>query len=407
MPAQNPNLVTAKLMAEIAVDFNIGADLVSKGNRAIEKYLGAEQASGDTVYVPIMDSGKVYKNMDLTGIDLAVKRDAVPVTVNSYTAAANVSHEDFTLSINNPELMTKRVAKLANEANLDAYRTLQRGSTAFVVPATKTTEEIRMAAFDAEAFTVGSKLGGSTFGVSHPTTHNRIVTSLQANFGGNQNLGKDLYRNELGDFMGFSWSKGSDQNTITAVDSDWGDITLTDGSDVFTFDGTGPTTTVVGAVSQPFNVAGVYAADALGIATGRLATFYAVYDGSDWKLTYPADFTGARQANWTATINDAGAVVPTTVVGAGIDQLNTGTTYLSPSVIWKENDFLVGVKGLEKFHGSDSFTVPTAFRERGILPLRGTAWTDPLKGVSLFRVDLLLGFALYQRVSVSSIWIPA
>ena len=407
MGAQNPNVVTAQLMAEIAVDFNIGADLISRGSRRIDKALGAEDATGDTVYVPIMDSGKVYKNMDLTGIDLSVKRDRVPVKVGSMTTAATVSHEDYTLAINNPEIMTKRVAKLANESNLDAYRCLQRGSTAFVVPTTKTDAEIRNAAFEAEAFTIGSKMGGETFGVSHPTTHNRIVSSLQTNFGGAQGIGKDLYRNELADFMGFKWSKGSDVNTLTAIDSDWGDVTLTDGSTVFTFDGTGPAAPKTGDVSQPFTVAGVYAADALGIATGRLATLYAVYDGTDWELTYPADFTGARQALWTETINDPLGVAPTTVVGAGADQLTIGTTYLSPSVIWKENDFLVGVKGLEKFHGTDSFTIPTAYSERGILPLRGTAWTDPFKAVSLFRVDVLLGFSLYQRVSVSSIWIPA
>ena len=79
-------LVTAKLMADVAMEFNIGADLLSKSNRSIDKYLGAEKKSGDTVYVPIMDSGEVFDNLDLTNPQAAGKlapdRDEVPVTVS-------------------------------------------------------------------------------------------------------------------------------------------------------------------------------------------------------------------------------------------------------------------------------------------------------------------------------------
>ena len=67
----------------------------------------------------------------------------------------------------------------------------------------------------------------------------------------------------------------------------------------------------------------------------------------------------------------------------------------------------MAVKGLEKFYGMDSLTVPTQYRDKGILPLRGTAWTDPEKAATIFRVDVLLGMAAYTRTSMCAIYIAA
>lgn len=75
--ASNQNIVNARIMAEMAMEFNIGADILGKGNRHIEKYLGAEKMSGDTVMVPITGGGEVYDHLDLSNEDLSVQRDAV------------------------------------------------------------------------------------------------------------------------------------------------------------------------------------------------------------------------------------------------------------------------------------------------------------------------------------------
>ena len=61
--ATNQQIVNARILAEMAVQFNIGADILGKGNRFIEKHLGAEKMSGDTVMVPVVDSGRVSKNL--------------------------------------------------------------------------------------------------------------------------------------------------------------------------------------------------------------------------------------------------------------------------------------------------------------------------------------------------------
>ena len=44
------SIVNAKLMADVALEFNIGADLLSKANRSIDKYLGAEKKSIETKF---------------------------------------------------------------------------------------------------------------------------------------------------------------------------------------------------------------------------------------------------------------------------------------------------------------------------------------------------------------------
>ena len=73
-------IVNATLMAEYAVQFNLGADILSKGSRKVESMLGADRMSGDTVNVTIMDSGKVFDKLDLTSEKgkLAVQRSSVP-----------------------------------------------------------------------------------------------------------------------------------------------------------------------------------------------------------------------------------------------------------------------------------------------------------------------------------------
>lgn len=38
----NQQIVNARIMAEMAVQFNIGADILAKGNRHVESKLGAE-----------------------------------------------------------------------------------------------------------------------------------------------------------------------------------------------------------------------------------------------------------------------------------------------------------------------------------------------------------------------------
>ena len=67
----------------------------------------------------------------------------------------------------------------------------------------------------------------------------------------------------------------------------------------------------------------------------------------------------------------------------------------------------MAVKGLEKFYGCDSLTIPTQYREKGILPLRGLCWTDPVKASTIFRVDVLLGMTAFLRTSMAAAYVEA
>lgn len=461
-------IVNATLMAEYAVQFNLGADILSKGNRKVESMLGSERMSGDTVNVTIMDSGKVFDKLDLTSEKgrLAVQRSSVPVQVKPITVAAEASVKQLTLEIKNPAIMAKRVANMQDEVNKRAFGCLLGGSQPYVATAGLTgparDAAYREAAFDAEAHATGSKFAASTYGIVHPQTWNRMVPSLMGNYGANQKIGTDLFKNELGDFLGFRWTKGME---FTRITGDTG-YTVTV---VGTFDkntgkvGTGGLTiadsnsnTVTGRydgevfplpVSISFTIdsqagAVVNCVDALGKNIGIEKKYFLAWDkaNSCWNLAQPVFFEGPRKNADSADYNAALAVLEaqaplltgdtesaydrpqngnTTVVIGGVptsvtvvlasvstNVLANGKHYLAPAVMWKEPDFLIAVKGLEKSPTGDSFTIPTEFSEKGILPLRGTYWGDDYASVNLFRVDALFGFNMRQGISAASVYLP-
>lgn len=435
----NQSIVNARIMAEMAVQFNIGADILGKGNRFIEKYLGAEKMSGDTVMVPVVDSGKVFETLDLSGQDLSVQRDAVPVSVGPLSTAAMIDQETLTLSIKDPAVMGKRVAKLAMIANSKAYKCLAGNAlNAVVIAATDITNNAgvtgRNKFYDAFALCDGSKLDGETYGVCNPLVWAKLIAMFQSNYAPNNKEGSDLYKNELGPLGGLTWTKSNQLEQFTAAT-----ITATValsytglysdraiqapeavnsvGMPTVTVAG-GSSATVnnffvtkeVGALSQPFSLTGVYSTDMFGQSTGRLAIFHFVADTvqngtvTAAHLAGPVFFEGPRQNVYSASYNASTKQLAATNV---VNVLTNGTTYLAPAVIWKRDDFLVAVKGLEKFYGMDSLTVPTQYRDKGILPLRGLAWTDPEKAATIFRVDVLLGMAAYTRTSMCAIYIAA
>lgn len=448
--ASNQNIVNARIMAEMAMEFNIGADILGKGNRHIEKHLGAEKMSGDTVMVPITGGGEVYDHLDLSNEDLSVQRDAVPVTVGPLCTAAAVDQETLTLSIKNPEILAKRVANLAMHANDMAYKCLVNNSLNTSVISnldivgsanqpSGAGYKGRSKLYDLKAIVEGSKMGGETYGVVHPLTWAKLIAMFQGNYAPNDKIGNDLYRNELGELLGIKWTKGQYLEVVTGVTqgitvnsidyatmfpattdtygkkNDYGvqaNAPFAVGS-YFTPDIDVTVTAKLGKgeISQPFTIAGVYSTDVFGKSTGRLATFRIQNIGESaekpvYKLVGSVFFEGPRQ-NVTSADYDTAThkLEPTTT--ATTDLLTAGTSYLPPAVVWKRDDFLVAVKGLEKFYGCDSLTVPTQYREKGILPLRGLCWTDPVKASTIFRVDVLLGMTAFLRTSMAAAYIEA
>lgn len=464
-------IVNAQLMANLAVEFNVGVDILSKGNRTIESKLGASNMSGDTVNVTIMDSGKVFRNsLDLAGLrgTLGVNRGSVPVKVAPLGIAAEASEGELALAIERPEVMAKRVANLQDEVNRQAYRGILGSTQPYVVPtiAGMTGDQIdrayRQACFDAEAHVQTSKLGGNVFGLAHPQTWNRVVPTLMANFGANPKVGSDLYKNELGDFMGYRFTKGADTMRITAIDVKNSVATITVGLN-------GELTTTLASIGgvtgdsegeifpMPVYLADgngdpLQCVDALGKPTGvpkavffkwRVTT-WAMTPGQGWigtngvwelaqplflagprknahsleYETYIATGTGAHDQHgfidpnfdwyatqeWNRPKDPALTNPPLTFTVSNV--LTDGKTYLAPMVMYHESDFLIAVKGIEKMSSADSFTIPTEFKDKGIIPWRGTFWTDPYTSLGLFRVDGLMGFSMYQGVSGASIFLP-
>ena len=432
-------IVNARLMAEMGIQFNIGADILGKGNRKIEQYLGAEKMSGDTVMVPIVDSGKVFRKLDLSGEDLSVARDAVPVSVGPLSTAAVIDQETLTLSLKDPAVMAKRVAKLALDASEQAYGCLAGSAlSAQVINTTDITGNNGFAArnkiYDAFALCEGSKFDGEVYGVVHPMVWSKLIAAFQNNYSPNDKVGNDLYKNELGELAGIKWTKSNFLKTITgmtindtialdytgafnqglfdvqapnAVPS-YGQPAMTFGTNMDNFFDTKE----VGALSQPFtltlNGEAVQTTDIFGNPTGQTATFRLIatsvtggaVDGC--KFAGPVFFEGPRQ-----NVYHSGYASHALAAATAANVLTNGTRYLAPAVVWKKDDFLVAVKGLEKFFGMDSLTIPTQYRDKGILPLRGLAFTDPVKAATIFRVDVLLGVSAFLGVSMQSIYIQA
>ena len=463
-------IVNATLMSKMGMQLYLGADILGKGNRTVEKMLGADRMSGDTVNVTIMDSGKVFDKLDLTSEKgkLAVQRSSVPVKVKPIVTAAEVSIKQLTLEIQKPDLMAKRVANMQDEINRRSFYALLSSAQPYVATAGLTgparDAAYREAAFDAEAHTTGSKFSASTFGIVHPQTWNRLVPSLMGNYGANQKIGTDLFRNELGDFLGFRWTKGmvfgrikagynpaALANTITAAlatgaafnkttgllnETGNGFIDITDSASnpvVGSYDGEVFPQPVSLAFTVGGNATTLMCVDALGKSTGIERKFFLKWDAraaggvGSWQLAYPVFFEGPRKnvdsAEYNATLiglypnldpdadseydNPAAlsaAVVALTTISFNV--LTSGKTYLAPAVMWKEPDFLVAVKGLEKSPTGDSLTIPTEFSDKGIMPLRGTYWGDDYATVNLLRVDGLFGFNMYQGVSSAAVFLP-
>ena len=168
----------------------------------------------------------------------------------------------------------------------------------------------------------------------------------------------------------------------------------------------------MGALSQPFTLTldgePVQTTDIFGNPTGQEATFRFIAT----EVTGGA-VTGARFAGFVffegprQNVYHPSYASHALTGAAATNKLTNGVKYLAPAVVWKKDDFLVAVKGLEKFYGMDSLTIPTQYRDKGILPLRGLAWTDPVKAATIFRVDVLLGMSAFLGVTMQSIYIQA
>lgn len=446
----NTKIVNARILANMAVQFNIGADILAKGNRHVESKLGAENMSGDTVMVPIVDAGQVFHQLDLSGEDLSVQRDAVPVTVKPLATAAALSQEDLTLSIKQPEVMGKRVANMALDASVQACDCLEANS----LNATKIlTTEItgnggfagRNKLYDLFALCEASKLAGETYGVVHPMVWSKLIAMFQDNYAPNPKQGSDLYRNELGELAGIKWSKtqllkqivGKTISESASFDfqsaMNYADVQAPNQVPTTVF-GSGfalgtpancanffpATGNKVGDLSEPFICTStngtVNSTDALGNDTGKPAVFHlratAVSGGAVTAavLAAPVFFEGARKNVYCVDYVPYDMATPGTTGTLSVTAsnfLDNGVTFLQPALVWKRDDFLVAVKGLEKFFGMDSMTIPTIYKEKNILPLRGWAWTDPEKAKTIFRVDVLLGMAAYTRTSMNALYIQA
>lgn len=405
----------AKYMLDYAVSFDIGASILKKGGREVSSSFSASNATGDTVNVPIYGSGKVYDKMDISDQKgkMGGDRAMVPVKVTPLVTGGECTSMQLTLEMKRKDIMAKRVALLVDKANHRAWDAILGGSQAYVASA-KTADAIGEAIGDAHAQTEECGYAGSTFAMATPTTYQRIVNALGDKWGGSSE-GKHLFAGTIGNFMGINWGKGARVQRVTGVNQGFSTITAnstggsssgTSGSVTGSYDGELSQPVKITHVDTNSNTHKIYCVDCFGRSNGIEKTIYLKWDSANsrWDFASPIFFTGPRKnAHCDAWVEGTTTSLALTCT----DVLTANTVYMSPTIMWKDTDLLIALKGIEPMESKPSYTIPIEFKEKGPLPLRGTLDGDAYASSELMRVDTMLGYALYQGVSATGLYIPA
>ena len=408
-------IVSAKLLMQYAKALDIGCDVLKFGNRTVEKQLAAENMSGDTVYATIADGGYVQQgDLDLENAinngEGKVKREQVPLTVKPITGYYNLTQGDVDLLIKDSEFADRVVARMCDSVNSAAEDCItKKGTKAYAINAA--TDIVPMF-FDALAVIEQSKIKGSVKGMGNAIALRHLASGLSGTSIGVHASANALWSGDIKNFAGLQFSKdgavglvkGTSFNTVNvaSISADGLHITFSAAPVTGYADGTQTTPFTVGTGAHQVNLL-----DDLGNDTGVAASFTAHYvaaedtagSGKTWVLDRPYFAMATDPRKWCTDISATAANNAVTGV------LTANADYYKPVLLWNENDFLVGVKGLQPLKGQDSATVPTGFSEKGILPIRGTAWGNPVKSCHNVRFDAMFGFNMYKGITGASMYI--
>ena len=432
-------IVNAKLLSQVATSLDIGCDVLHFGNRKLEKQLSAENMSGDTVYVTEADGGKIIDgslNTEAAGEgDKAVARSETPITVAPIVGTYQLSQEQLDLMIKESEFADKMVARMVDKVNGKAADCIASGCRAVVVEKDSSTSAIKTddlvaAFFDSLASIEASKIKGKIYGLGNSLTLNAMARGLaQGTAGiGIQSHGGELWQRNLANFGGLDWSKSGILGTVTqsasvnGIDQVTGYSKVVDpcGSGFYVIDKvtihlSSSVTLAAGDAVTPITVAGWCMTDALGNSTGIPLSLEGTVDAAVTssqsvvvKLSRPihaAALDPLRNGYVPGFVNEGGEPSGLTLVAVSV--LSADKTYYKPVLMWNENDFYVAVKGLSPMKASDSATIPGGFTDKGILPLRGTAWTEHATSQLNVRFDCMYGFMMKRGIAGVKVYIEA
>lgn len=458
----NP-VISAEVLSKYAISFQIGADIMKLANRKFEKDFSADNMIGDnTSYFVMSDGGEVLENgLDLTAGassraathvdgDANLRRvKGKTVTLKSLTMRYTMNQEDLDLLIKEEEYGSKMTARAVELVNARAYNTILGGCNAIVANkganATATAQNILQAFIDAQAYLEASKMEGQLCGMASLWNDKAIsqayalsgISNGGSIFKASQATGLDAGKG----FLGFSWAKATAGQNTKIVGLNYGTAKTVsaftshledDGSIVVT----GCTLSDAqsgwaanGHVDSPFTISGIECVDELGNSTGVLKTFTGTAT-STTAITFdvPLRFNiGSYDASGNVTSRNvdplANGTLPTGVTvgsngaltiadsGAAVDVrgvLTASSSYYKPCLLWKKEEFLAAFKGLMPMKGADSKTIPSRFGgEKGVLPWRGTAWTDEEASVHKVRFDVYYGFGILKGIGMQAIYIEA
>ena len=423
-------IVNAELLARVADSIDIGCDVLHFGNRQIEKSLGAENMSGDTVYITEADGGAEFDGIDCSGSigSCGVSRARLPLQVGVKGCIYELSQAQRDLMVKDGEFADKMMARFIDGRNAEAYGCISGACTASAVDKTSgviKSDDIVNAFYDALAGIEASKIKGKVFGIGNGLSLNAMTKGLAQGTGiGMYNKGNELWKRGLANFAGMDWSKsgvlGRVQDTIqptkltaytVADDANFaGNVSGSAFKVITHVTLTGTAGGAVGDAVQPFLVEGWDLCDVLGNDTGlqiSLEGTVSAVSGTSYtvKLANPVRFQALDPFR-----NVYGSINTSSTASLNVDVtpvLTGGKTYLNPVLLSSDDEFYVAVKGLEAMKAKDSATVPSGFGDKGILPIRGTAWSDPKTSVTYARFDAMFGYMMKRGIASRKIYIEA
>lgn len=388
------------LTSNIAVPFvaETESNLAILANGRVDFNKEYKPGTGSSIDVLIPGYGSTGTGADLTGRISDVKNNKVSVALTQYSDGVALESLEQSLKLSNYEdqVATPYGAKFASDVQKVAVETLWKGAaTAISIAPVSGAASMTYGDISKGIASINSARGfGEKFGAMDPDTAT-LVQNSGLNFF-QADLKQSFVSGKLGTFRGARFFETPDMNfttltlgaqaiAATAV------FTYTEGASTASI-GTGTNTGTLKA-GQVLYAAGVNATDIHGNDTGKPL---AIVVKSDVAFDTNAATISVEPIYWTAghPLRNATA----TINGKVVTSLHAQNKSYKSVLIWDKQSFvtasamLKGLRMTEKMSGQGK-VMNTLFQ----------VGSDPVKGIDVFRWDVLLGFKLLYRQWVSRV----
>lgn len=412
-------LVNQDVMVAAERAINIGASVLKLGDRKFESTFGAEDMTGETIRISLMDGGEVWEGLDISesnsgivaGLSLdnaTPKRDYMELSLDAMTAGMSMTQSDIDLLAKDTAVADRCVARFVDKINRKGEAALSKTAASVAVIEKDGTTGKYDPDEAQEKFSMGlgmieaSKVVGAVQGIASPLALRKLNNILAQ--GGMYQHSAEIDKAIKGELK-----------NIAGIDfTDCGQIGFVTGADF----GSSPTGTLVAGSNTPcgttqytsvtvsntlseavgtkvyFTLANVNNVDDLGNDLGEARLLVGTI-ATTTSITLETPLRGDALDPYRNCVISGTATSAASLTGV----LSSSKTYYNPIFAFKQGDFKVAVKGLAPMAGKDSLTIPGGFGDKGILPIRGTCESDFRTSKKYMRWDAMFGFSGFKNIS--------